>query len=49
MKTTKTWLWRRRLHTVYYDTFDADTSAAAVETLEVGGCEGTRPGGTPEC
>ena len=57
---------RCRLHNqddedVYYDTFDADTSAAAVETfdadtsaaaaenLEVGGFEGTRPGGTPEC
>lgn len=57
MKRTKTWLWRRRrsrLHNqddedVYYDTLDADTSAAAAETLEVGGCEGTRPGGTPEC
>ncbi len=46
---------------VYYETFDDDTSATAVETfdadtcatvaetLEVGGFEGTRPGGTPEC
>ena len=31
------------------ETFDADTSATAAETLEVGGFEGTRPGGTPEC